>query len=303
MSIAELKRIDSRQISDNREEVRAFMVVWNDTLRLESTLKYYRELGINRFFVVDSGSTDGTLDALAAAPDVHAFSTEGDDGISSVNTLLGTFGTGHWTLTIDPGELIVYPHFEEVGLPLLCRYLTHVRAQALPCVSLDMCAASPLSDVIHKPGSPLLDTCRYFDAAPYRVVQTDVSPMFEIHGGMRERIFDQPRSGPPPVLSRVPLVKWQAGTRYLRGTANITPVATGNMLAALLRFEFLSDFSERAPGGMTLSGGASTNLYSANSVRFENSTQLVELGLMTTTPSYEESVRLTTAAMREARAG
>jgi hypothetical protein len=300
MSIGALKRIDSRPISDNRDEIRAFMVVWNDLLRLESTLKYYRQLGISRFFVVDGGSTDGTLDTLAAAPDVHAFSAEGDDGIGSVNALLDAFGTGHWALTVDAGELIVYPHCEEVALPLLCRYLTHVGSQALPCVSLDMYAARPLVDVVHQPGSPLLSTCRYFDAAPYRVVQTDVSPKFEIHGGLRERIVEPPQSGPPPVLSRVPLVQWQAGMRYLRGTANITPIATASMLAALLRFEFLSDFSER---GTTPPGGSSANLYADNSVRFENSAQLVELGLMTTTPTYEESVRLTAAALREARAG
>ena len=35
MTTADLKRIDSRPISDNRQEIRAFMLVWNDSLRLE----------------------------------------------------------------------------------------------------------------------------------------------------------------------------------------------------------------------------------------------------------------------------
>ena len=38
MTAGDLKRIDSRPIPDSREEIRAFMVVWNESLRLESML-------------------------------------------------------------------------------------------------------------------------------------------------------------------------------------------------------------------------------------------------------------------------
>jgi hypothetical protein len=251
---------------------------------------------VSRFFIADSGSTDGTLEALVAAPDVHAFSAAGDDGIGSINALLDIFGVGNWTLTVDAGELFIYPHYEELELPLFCRFLNHVGSQAVSCVSLDMYAANPIGDAIHQPGSPLLNTCRYFDAAPYRIVQTDVCPHFEIHGGLRERAFGQPSSKLSPVLSRVPLVRWHAGMQYLRGTANITPVTTASILAALLRFEFFSDYPERSQSGNALSDGSSTNLYCNSSARFENSAQLIELGLMTTTRAYEESVRLTAAA-------
>jgi hypothetical protein len=84
--------------------------------------------------------------------------------------------------------------------------------------------------------------------------------------------------------------------RYLRGTGNITPVQISNIMAALLRFEFLSDYPERAPNGDTLSNGSSANLYCSNSVQFENSAQLVKLGLMATSKAYEESVQLTATA-------
>ena len=292
----DLKRIDSRAIPNNQEEIRVFMIVWNELIRLDSTLQHYRRLGVNRFFIVDGGSTDGTLDYLAAASDVHLFSAERDDGIGWINSLLDTFGLGHWTLTVDPGDLFVYPHYEELELPLFCRYLDYVGSEAVSCVSFDMYAASPVRDAIHRPGAPLPDTCPYFDVVPYRTVQTQVFPFFEIYGGVRERCFRQTSTNPPPVLSRVPLVRWQRGTRYLRGTANITPVALASVMGALLRFEFLSDFDERAPNGVALTDGLSTNLYSDNSVRFENSAQLVQLGLMQTSRAYEESVQLTAAA-------
>jgi len=82
MTAGDLRRVDSRPIPDSREEIRAFMVVWNESVRLESMLKHYRQLGVNRFFMVDAGSTDGTLDLLARAPDVHAFSAAGDDALA-----------------------------------------------------------------------------------------------------------------------------------------------------------------------------------------------------------------------------
>jgi hypothetical protein len=295
MITEDLKRIDSRPIPDGREEIRAFMVVWNESVRLESMLKHYRQLGVNRFFMVDAGSTDGTLDLLARAPDAHVFSAAGDDGIGWINSLLDMYGSGHWTLTAEPGELFVYPHYEELELPLFCKYLNYVGSQAVPCVSIDMYAASPICDAVHSPGAPLLDTCPYFDAAPYDMVRTQDSPYFKIHGGVRARAFGQAGAKSPAVLSRVPLVRWRAGMRYLGGTANITPITLANILGAILRFEFLNDFAERSPG-LTLGDGLSTNLYSGSSVRFKNSAQLVELQLMKTEKAYEESVQLTAAA-------
>ena len=293
MSSGELTRIDGRPISDNLQEIRAFLITWNDSLRLESALKHYRQLGVHRFFVADCGSTDGTLDRLSAAPDVHVFAATGDDSLVWLNTLLNTYGAGHWTLTLDTSEMFIYPHYEELELPLLCRYLNHVGSQALPCVSLDMYAASPLADAVHRPGAPLLGTCSYFDAAPYQMVRTDVCPYFEIHGGLRQRLAGE-TAGPPPVLSRVPLVRWQSGMQYLRGTANISPVIVATMMGALLRFDFLSDHRDRATSDIAIN--ESTNLYADVSTKFENSAQLVKLGLMTTARSYEESVRLTAAA-------
>jgi hypothetical protein len=119
-------------------------------------------------------------------------------------------------------------------------------------------------------------------------------PYFEIYGGLRERLMGGPGAGLSPVLSRVPLVRWQHGMQYLRGTGNITPVIVANVMGALLRFDFLSDFRDRC--GAELAIDESTNLYGAASVKFENSAQLIQLGLIKTVRSLDESVKLTTAA-------
>jgi hypothetical protein len=296
MADAELTRIDGRPIPDNRHEIRAFLVTWNDSLRLQSALAHYRQIGVDRFFIADCGSTDGTLDQLAAAPDVHAFAATGDDSLGWLNTLLNAYGVGHWTLTVDVSELFIYPHYEDLELPLFCRYLAHVNAQALACVSLDMYAASPIGDAVHRPGARLTETCGYFDAAPYQLQRTEVCPYFDIYGGLRERLMGGANAGAghSPVLSRVPLARWQHGMQYLRGTGNITPAIVANVMGALLRFDFLSDFRDRLGGETAVD--ESTNLHVAASVKFESSAQLIQLGLMKSVQSYDESVKLTNAA-------
>ena len=320
MTIADIKRIDGRPIPDKRQEIRAFLLVQNGMLRLASTLSHYRRLGVDRFFILDSGSTDGTLEFLATAADVHIFSVPADpvgggDGMAPINALLDRYGVGFWTLTVGAGELFIYPHYEQLELPLFCRYLDYVGAQAVGCLLLDMYSADPVRDTVHQAGAPLLNTCRYFDAAPYRMERTQSCPYFEIHGGVRERVFCRGKTAADQAfgLSRVPLVKWRVGMEFAHDTRRLSPAVIANVLAALLRFEFLSDMHEWAQceselsdliADMALHGAyrdllrdnEPVSLFCDKSIRFESSAQLVELGLMTTTRAYEESVRLTTAA-------
>jgi hypothetical protein len=66
MRVHTLIRIDTRTITDCLGEIRAFMTVRNEILRLPQTLAHYRKIGVARFFIVDNGSTDGTREILAA---------------------------------------------------------------------------------------------------------------------------------------------------------------------------------------------------------------------------------------------
>jgi len=43
-------------------EIRAFARCRDERLRLPAFLRHYRALGVNRFFIVDNGSSDGTVD-------------------------------------------------------------------------------------------------------------------------------------------------------------------------------------------------------------------------------------------------
>jgi hypothetical protein len=166
-----MKRVDTREIPHGTNEIRSFVVVRNEKLRLPSTLRHHRSLGVRRFFALDNGSTDGTLDYLCGEPDVHVFSTsssyaESNYGLTWTNELLNAFGSGHWTLTIDADEQFIFPHYEGITLPQFCGFLDSIGAEAVPCLLLDMYPGVAIRDATHDPIRPLLETCNYFDHAP-----------------------------------------------------------------------------------------------------------------------------------------
>jgi glycosyltransferase involved in cell wall biosynthesis len=299
-----LQRLDQRPIPDGIGEIRAFLVVRNEALRLPDNLRHHRALGISRFFVVDNGSTDDTLDFLLAQPDVHLFSTQesfaaSGFGISWINGLLDAYGDGHWTLTVDADELLIYPGFESVALPKVCAHLDHLQAQGMFCMLLDMYAEAPLKDVGYRAGDSLIAACPWFDPAPYRTIEAAAFPHVQIYGGVRERIFQFTASAAPnsPTLSKVPLVRWQAGMRFLLCTHSLTPIRLAQMTGLLLHFKFLGDFHNRAmteaARGEHFAGAIEYKVYvellardpaltlrDRNSVSLQGSRQLVELGMM-----------------------
>lgn len=309
-----MKRVDARPIPEDKHEIRAFLVIRNEALRLPSTLRHHRALGVDRFFVLDNGSTDGTLDYLAAEPDVHIFSTsqrysESRYGVDWTNDLLDAFGTGHWTLTIDADEQFIYPYYEQVNLPRLCQYLDGVGAEAVPCLLLDMYSDLAIRDTVHRPDAELVETCRYFDSAPYRVRGARDFPHFLIHGGVRHRIMKPMEDRCPLItISKVPLVKWKNGVKFLCSTHFLTKCNAAPIKGTLLHFKFLSDFHDRAQTeverGEHFEGASEYRAYLElmrdkgpvslrcdRSEKLKDSAQLTRLRLMETADCYEAFVQ------------
>ena len=247
-----LHRLDSRPIPAAPGEIRAFLPVRNEALRLPDNLKHHRGLGVSRFFVADNGSTDGTVEFLLAQPDVHVFSAHesfaaSGFGMAWMNQLLDEHGDGHWTLTVDADELLVYPGIENVPLTRVCAHLDHLGAQGMFCMLLDMYADAPLEDVGYRAGDSLLAACPLFDPGPYRTVQVDDFPHIQIYGGVRERVFHFSGSPAPhpPTISKVPLVKWKRGMQFTNCTHAVSPMQLAQMTGLLLHFKFLDDFYQR----------------------------------------------------------
>jgi len=336
-----VERAASEQAAANPGEIRAFAKCRNERLRLPAFLKHYRDLGVGRFFIVDHDSSDGTTEYLADQPDVRRFTPTGSfrdagGGTEWLNALLAEFGEGHWCLAVDIDELLCYPGSEVATLRSLTAFLDRHGYEAVGCLLLDLYPGGPLAACSYKEGDDLLAAAPYFDAGPYEGIAIDLCPGFLIRGGMRERVF-YPKfrtRGPaariyegirgrmarrlprlhdirwlrptdPPVLTKVPLVRWDQQTRY-RSPHWVSPKIVAPVTGALLHFKFLADFHERAVHeatrgeyyndaaeyrryAQTLGGAPDSALMYEGSTRFEGTAQLVRLGLMRDTQAWADA--------------
>ena len=306
-----LVRLDQRSVSVASDETLLFACVRNESARLPYFLEYYRSLGINRFFFVDNGSNDGSQELLLAQSDVHVFGTEesyatSNYGVKWLNMLLDRFGSSHWTLTVDADELLVYPLCEQAGLKKLSCFLDEAGSDALATFLLDMYSDKPIAEVRYEPGRPFRDFCNYFDADTYHQKDSRGLPL---RGGARHRLFwaGSKREKPSPVLKKIPLVKWRPGLAFEASTHVIEGVTISSITGVLQHFKFFSDFFEIAKQESLrkehwddaaqyvsywdiLSRSPNLSAFFENSVLFESSQQLIDLGLARVSISFREFV-------------
>lgn len=280
-----LKRLDNRVVSPARSACSALMVVRNEALRLPFALDYHRALGVDRFFVVDNGSTDGSREWLLAQPDCHVFGApdsfrEANCGMDWINALVERLPQGSWCLFIDADELLVYPFSETLRLSRFCAFLDATGSEGVETLMLDMYSRGPVRQAHYIAGTSFLEVCPHFDRVykRRRRLGSGHAPV-EIVGGPRLRMFypelrhvgrlgmiarrglRSVRRHPvgaslglarmgwgralPPELRKVALLKVRPGLRWL-GNHTTTPFAPAPVSAALLHFKFFSDFHERA---------------------------------------------------------
>jgi len=228
-----LENENNRTVPSIPGEIRLFAKIKNEANRIGFFLKYYRALGVNRFFFIDNGSSDGSTELLQDEPEVHLFSTAEPLHLHPVwlNHLLGKFGLGHWCMVVDLDELFVVPLMEPGNLRLLIGYLERHSFNAVEARLLDMYSDRPLRDTMLDPGEDPRRLCRFFDPVDSE------SPHF---GGVRKRVF-----GASPYLMKVPFFLFQRPMVAGVGMHNLTPHQPADVMATLLHFKFLSDFGAR----------------------------------------------------------
>lgn len=222
----------------------------NELARLPYFLHYYRERGVDRFLCVDNGSNDGSAEFLREQPDVEVFTTRASYRGSAagrlwLQELADTYVTGHWALTVDVDELLIYPGSEQIPLKMLCRYLDQRGLEGLFTVMLDMYAAGPISGARYTPGTPFLETCAFFETDSYSLRPDGNPPFLHIFGGPRGRLYvEAGEPGPGPWMKKVPLVKWLPGFSYIRSTHTHRYIPLADITGALLHFKFFASFEE-----------------------------------------------------------
>ena len=189
-----LTRRDTRGIPGPVHEVRAFLVAQNERARLPQTLAHHRRLGVQRFFVIDNSSTDGTVDYLLTQPDTHVFVTGGGYqdarlGIDWLEELLQDYGMDRWCLVIDADEHLVYPDCESLDIAQFCEKLKARDLNCLATLFVDLYADQAITKTTLRPGQSLTECCPYFDQTGYYNFSPQGSRLPRIYGGVRARLF------------------------------------------------------------------------------------------------------------------
>jgi hypothetical protein len=243
----------SRVIKQPLPEPIAFLLVRNEMLRLPFLLKYYRDMGVQQFIALDNDSNDGTFNYLMTQDDVLLFETknsyaESACGLTWTNQILNEYCDGRWCLVIDADELLVWPGSEAESLPQFIARLDRCGARAVLTLMVDFYAGVPMDQVTYKQGTSFLHATPFYDRGPYGFLKCPMPPGVQFYGGVRERCFwrDRNRSFSPSTISKVPLVKWQKGHKYILSTHNMSPQPPlASLRAGLLHFKMLGDFLSR----------------------------------------------------------
>ncbi|SFJ68663.1 glycosyltransferase family 2 protein [Jannaschia pohangensis] len=238
----------------------AFSTVRNERTRLPYFLEYYRKQGIDHFLFVDNDSVDGTREYLADQPDVSVWTTpdsyaKSAFGIDWLNWLMRSHGHGHWCLTVDVDEFLVYPFCDTRPLRALTDWLDASSIRSFGAMLLDMYPKGPVNAQPYREGQNPFEIAAWFDSGNYMFERNPRFGNLWIQGGIRARAFfaDAPKKA--PALNKVPLVKWRREFTYISSThillprgLNLTydPAGGEKTTGVLLHAKFLSLFVERA---------------------------------------------------------
>jgi hypothetical protein len=290
------------------DDILLFCCVRNEVQRLPYFLAYYRKLGVNHFFFVDNGSSDGSDDFLANNEDVSIWSTtdsykQSNFGMHWLNYLLSRFGTGKWCITVDPDEFFVYPRQDSRSLRELLHFCDSRRLRQINCSLIDMYSSAPIRETICERDMNPIDICPWFDPCSYVETLDHATGGYWIRGGPRRRLTNAVESA--PALNKTPLVKWSKSDRYISSTHALArkrlnfPHARGlGITGALLHFKFVSTFVDKADEEQIRKqhyageyaaysrshGGGTVCLWTPESRRYTDWRSLADVGLITVGP-------------------
>lgn len=227
------KHFSLRPVSDRTGQIRPGQVLLFSTLRDEYVrlpyfLKYYRDLGIAHFLIVDNDSSDGGTEYLARQPDVSLWTTKASYkrsrfGVDWLNWLQARYGHGHWTLVVDPDEFLVYPFCDTRPIRALTDWLDSSAVKSFGAMLLDMYPKGPITAQPYNEGQNPFDIACWFDSGNYMIERNWNYGNLWIQGGPRARLFFDQNPERAPALNKIPLVKWNKGYAFASSTHMLLP--------------------------------------------------------------------------------
>ncbi|MEM5520898.1 glycosyltransferase family 2 protein [Sulfitobacter sp. AS59] len=305
----ELKQIVNRTNQIKPDDILLFCTQRNEQIRLPYFLDYYRKMGVGHFFIVDNDSDDGSAEYLAQQPDVSVWGARASYkrarfGADWLNWLQMKYAHGHWTLTVDPDEFLIYPFCDTRPLRALTDWLDASSIKSFSAMLLDMYPKGRLDEQPYQSGQNPMEIASWFDSGNYSMFRNFSFGNLWIQGGPRARVFFKDDPEKAPALNKVPLVKWDRRYVYVSSTHMLLPRGLNQVYdewggekasGVLLHAKFLDTFSAKAleelERGQHYAGSVEYKAYADNlqtdpqlwckwSERYINWRQLEILGLM-----------------------
>lgn len=306
-----LTPLADRTTTIRRDDILLFASLRNEITRLPEFLAHYRSLGVGHFLIVDNDSDDGGTDYLRAQPDLSVWRATGSYraarfGMDWLGALLFRHGHGHWCVTVDADELLVYPDCTRRDLRHVTAHLDARGIAGIGALMLDLYPSGPLGGADASPDAPLTARLPWFDAGPYRCRVMQPRRNRWAQGGVRERAFYADCPDQSPTLNKLPLIRWHRRMVYVNSTHSMLPPHLNDLYdgpgdmrlsAALLHGKFLPEIVEKSheelarrqhfvdPDAHTSYHRALTAmpvLWTDRSLRYRDASQLLELGLVGT---------------------
>jgi Glycosyl transferase family 2 len=256
----ELRPVNDRTRGLGADTIYVLSTLRNERIRLPYFLRYYRNLGVDHFLMVDNDSTDGSREYLAQQPDVSLWTTKGSYkrshfGVDWLTHLQRRHCHGHWCLTVDVDEFLIYPFCETRPLRALTDWLDASAIRSFSAMLLDMYPKGPVNAQPYQEGQDPFEIAQYFDSGNYAIRRNPWQGNLWIQGGPRARVFFSNAPAKAPALNKTPLVKWHRSYAYESSTHMLLPRGlnlvydhSGGEKASgcLLHAKFLDTFSAKA---------------------------------------------------------
>jgi Glycosyl transferase family 2 len=301
----QLRLVQDRRNRIRRSDILLVTCLRNERPRMPFFADYYRRLGVGHFLIVDNGSTDGFRDWAATQPDVSVWHTTASYKASAFgmlwcNDLLRRHGQGRWCVTVDPDEFLVFPFMETRDLRALTQFLDDDKRRCMHTLTLDAYSDRPLDQTHLGEGEDPFTVCPFFDHDGYLQQEGWCNGTW-VQGGPRLRVHFHDNPKDAPALNKIPLVKWRRHYHYRMSTHDMFPRRLNHahqkedvsVTGALFHFKLVAALQEKATeeaarnehyaGGREYAryrSGRGEFLVPGISLRYETSTQLVGLGLM-----------------------
>ena len=235
-------------IGEKENDIACFLVQRNEYLRLEGFLSYYRELGVDKFYIVDNASDDGkTLDYILGQDDVEVYSTlqaysQSLFGVKWIELLIQTKRVNRWNIVADADELLIIDKKFNT-LREQCEDLEKNGFDSLYAPFIDMYSDLPVSKTSYSKGADILNTCSYYDKHFYTFFTPhggSRGSMNTYQGGLRSRTFNLYSV----ILNKVPLFKFNTKHKLREGLHWIDNSSPAYGKAVLLHFKYIETFHQ-----------------------------------------------------------